>query len=564
MTILSRLQAAPFPRPQSQTDSLHVPEKQVDMAKRMLTARLSTEDGVRMTASDLVGIDIFRDIDRKVIEKFPGTVVRREFAAGEVICREGEGGTTAFYLLEGSVQVFIARRLGARVARQSGGWRAMIGRWVGQKSISRPTHADDAIIPIDANVDLTWGQPRTTLGAGEVFGEMSCLNLAPRSATVVAETDCVMLEILRNMYEQLQKATTFRERMDANYRARALQGHLRNVPIFRDLPDEAMERLQNLAQLVAVDAGTTIFREGDEADGVYVIRLGQVRVSQAFPGGERTLAYLTRGDFFGETGLLRRAPRNATCQAVDHPIIEGGRKRKPARVELVKISKDDFAAMLEEFPRLKGRLETVAQVRIRKQQKARVSLTVSAPSQRVEDLGLLQGQNLMLIDLERCTRCDQCVDACVSAHDDGISRLFRTGPRYDKYLVPSSCRMCLDPVCMIGCPVGSIRRTEDLSIIIEDWCVGCGICAKQCPYESIVMHELKEFGEEVSERLARVAETGEVMAVTERAAVCDQCEDLPAGPACVYACPHDAAVRVNAAEFLSAAGLFKSATREDV
>lgn len=532
------------------------------MAKRMLTAKLSVDAGVRMTAADLVGIDIFRDLDRRVIEKFPGTVVRREFAAGEVICREGEGGTTAFYLLEGSVQVFIARRLAGGAAGPRRGWGAALARWIGGRRIRPPQHGDDAIIPIDANVDLTWGQPRTTLGPGEVFGEMSCLNLAPRSATVVAETDCVMLEILRNMYEQLQKAPTFRERMDANYRARALQGHLRNVPIFRDLPDEVIERLQGRAQLVAVDAGTTIFSEGDEADGVYIIRLGQVRVSQAFPGGERTLAYLTRGDFFGETGLLRRAQRNAACRAVDHPIVEGGRKRKPARVELVKIAREDFAAVIEEFPRIKGRLESVAQERLRQQRKARVSLTVSAPSRRVEDLGLLQGQNLMLIDLERCTRCDQCVDACVEAHEDEISRLFRTGPRYDKYLVPSSCRMCLDPVCMIGCPVGSIRRSEDLSIVIEDWCVGCGICAKQCPYESIVMHELEEFGQEVSERLARVAESGEVMAVTQRAAVCDQCEDLPAGPACVYACPHDAAARVNAAEFLSAGGLFATAARE--
>lgn len=533
------------------------------MAKRMLTAKLSSGGGVIMKASDLAGVDIFRDLDARVLDKFPGTVVRREFSAGEVICREGEGGTTAFYLLDGSVKVFIARRLGTAAARPSRGWRAMIGRWFGQKQISRPTHAPDAIIPIDANVDLTYGQPRTTLGAGEVFGEMSCLNLAPRSATVVAETDCVMFEILRNMYEQLQKSPTFREKMDANYRARALQGHLRNVPIFRELPDEALERLQSRAQLVAVDAGTVICTEGEESDGVYIVRLGQVRVSQKFPGGERTLAYLTRGDFFGETGLLRRTRRNATCAAVDHPIVEGGRKRKPARVELVRIGVEDFASILDEFPRIKGRLEAVAQERIRQQQRARVSLTVSAPSKRVEDLGLLQGQNLMLIDLERCTRCDQCVDACVSAHEDGISRLFRTGPRYDKYVVPSSCRMCLDPVCMIGCPVGSIRRSEDLSIIIEDWCVGCGICAKQCPYESIVMHELEEFGEEVSERLSRVAETGEVMAVTERAAVCDQCEDLPTGPACVYSCPHDAAHRVNAAEFLSAGGLFSTASNSE-
>jgi Fe-S-cluster-containing hydrogenase component 2 len=121
--------------------------------------------------------------------------------------------------------------------------------------------------------------------------------------------------------------------------------------------------------------------------------------------------------------------------------------------------------------------------------------------------------------------------------------------------------MCVDPVCMIGCPVGSIRRTQDLNIFIEDWCIGCGICAKQCPYDSIQMHKLEEFGEEVTEEFSRIAEGGNVVAVTDRAVVCDQCSSLPTGPACVYACPHDAALRVNAADFLHAQDLKISATK---
>ena len=139
----------------------------------------------------------------------------------------------------------------------------------------------------------------------------------------------------------------------------------------------------------------------------------------------------------------------------------------------------------------------------------KLRVTPSANTAQAEDLGLMQGQNLMLIDLERCTRCDQCVDACVASHDDHVTRLVREGPRYDKYLVPSSCRMCRDPVCMIGCPVGSIRRTEQLNIFIEDWCIGCGLCAQQCPYDAIQMHPLEVFGEQVSESFARVAEGGD-------------------------------------------------------
>ena len=98
---------------------------------------------------------------------------------------------------------------------------------------------------------------------------------------------------------------------------------------------------------------------------------------------------------------------------------------------------------------------------------------------------LMQGQNLLLIDLDKCTRCDECVKACVATHDDGVTRLIRDGLRFDKYLVPTSCRACMDPLCMTRCPVGSIRRKETLDIVIEDWCIGCGNCATDCPYGNI-------------------------------------------------------------------------------
>ncbi len=69
-----------------------------------------------------------------------------------------------------------------------------------------------------------------------------------------------------------------------------------------------------------------------------------------------------------------------------------------------------------------------------------------------------------------------------------MTRLIREGQRFDKYLVATSCRHCRDPLCMVGCPVGSIRRRNSLEVIIENWCIGCGLCAKNCPYGNINMH----------------------------------------------------------------------------
>lgn len=153
------------------------------------------------------------------------------------------------------------------------------------------------------------------------------------------------------------------------------------------------------------------------------------------------------------------------------------------------------------------------------------------------ELNLYNSQNVLLIDLDRCTRCDECVKACATAHG-GVARFTRDGPRLGNYLVTMACRSCTDPKCMIGCPVGSIRRKDSLEIHIEDWCIGCERCASNCPFGNINMVEL-------------TAPPTRPAAPTLRATVCDLCAGFD-GPNCVYACPHDAAIRVNPSAFLSA------------
>ena len=97
---------------------------------------------------------------------------------------------------------------------------------------------------------------------------------------------------------------------------------------------------------------------------------------------------------------------------------------------------------------------------------------------------------------------------------------------------------------MVGCPVGSIRRRNTLEIIIEDWCIGCGKCAENCPYGNINMHPFPT-GERVPDATGRM-----VPVVQQKATTCDLCRDLGpnAEPSCVYACPHDAAHRMKGSD----------------
>jgi Fe-S-cluster-containing hydrogenase component 2 len=131
-----------------------------------------------------------------------------------------------------------------------------------------------------------------------------------------------------------------------------------------------------------------------------------------------------------------------------------------------------------------------------------------------------------------------------------VTRLVREGLRFDQYLVATSCRQCLDPLCMVGCPVGSIRRRNSLEVIIEDWCIGCGLCAENCPYGNINMHPFN-----VSADLPDVQGNKKAM-IKQKATSCDLCSDF-AEPSCVYACPHDAAHRVEPRKFF--AGLLQEA-----
>ena len=324
-----------------------------------------------------------------------------------------------------------------------------------------------------------------------------------------------------------QEDKTFRAKLDATYRQRALENHLRSVPVLAGLSKEFIDYLRERVELVRYAPGQVICRQGEPADAFYLVRLGFVKVSEQHPGGDLVLAYVPRGGYVGEIGLLEGGVRTATCTALDH-------------VELVRISGDDFRLMTSGFPAIRAEFERVAQERLA-QNRARAQATDSVELNDFLSQGLMEAQSLLVLDLEKCTRCDQCVRACADAHD-GVTRLVREGLRFDKYLIATSCRQCRDPLCMVGCPVGSIRRRNSLEVIIEDWCIGCGLCANNCPYGNITLHPFTVTTPDPDHPNRRIAST------RKKATGCDLCLEH-AEPSCVYACPHDAAHRVEPLTF---------------
>src|SRR4029077_14597523 len=175
------------------------------------------------------------------------------------------------------------------------------------------------------------------------------------------------------------KGTSFKTELDKKYRERSLSNHLRSVPLFATLSEEFIEHLRRNVELVSCNQGQVICKEGEDADAFYLIRSGVVRVSQHMPGGEIVRTYLSRGDYFGEIGLLRAIKRTATCAALD-------------AVDVVKIPADEFNLMLEKFPQVRAHLEPVAAARLAADQQR-----MAPAGLRLNDFlnqGLFEAQNL--------------------------------------------------------------------------------------------------------------------------------------------------------------------------
>jgi len=113
---------------------------------------------------------------------------------------------------------------------------------------------------------------------------------------------------------------------------------LRRIHFFDGLKFEELERLSNLVTLISVEAGETIFRDGDPPEAFYIIERGRVQITRQSDGKEEVVATLGRsGDFFGEMALIESRPRSATVRAL-------------TRCDLLVVSRPDFEALIHEHP----------------------------------------------------------------------------------------------------------------------------------------------------------------------------------------------------------------------
>lgn len=118
--------------------------------------------------------------------------------------------------------------------------------------------------------------------------------------------------------------------------------------------------LASLSKEQKLAGGETIFREGDAGEAMYVVHDGRVMISKFIPGaGEEALAFLERGDYFGEMALIDNQPRSADAKAdaggavvlaIPREVVEGILDiRKVSSLRLLKLLCSLVARRLREL-----------------------------------------------------------------------------------------------------------------------------------------------------------------------------------------------------------------------
>lgn len=540
--------------------------------------RWSTPFGAEMTDEDVDTLLQRPDIAAIEADSFPkhtplSGVLRNDtrivkFRAGDIVVREGDYGNSAFLVMNGSLRVVLAPELpqnllGRQESRKKGFFEALTQLWTNSRvpevrDISRyqsqglrgGTDSANARVFLQ-DVPAVLDEHRTAkLEDGALFGELAALGRVPRTATIFAEEESTLLEIRWQGLRELRKYDEgWRRMIDQRYRENALKAHLQESVMFSRLDEESLQAVAdkvlfetygsfdwNVAFQRQRQSGTgkepTIARQGEYPDGVLMIRAGFARVSVKHGNGERTLTYLGAGNHFG-LGELYAAWKNPDIQEMAlHTSLSA-----LGYVDVLRVP----APVLEEhvFPFMEPPTSTTMDI-------AATPVADDAMMEWAVEERFVNATRAMVIDLDRCVRCDDCVRACASTHG-GNPRFRRHGRTFDSMMVANACMHCADPVCMIGCPTGAIHRTvEHGTVIINDMtCIGCATCANSCPYNNIAMVAIRNpDGHTVTD-----PDSGKPIF---KATKCDFCEGQPGGPACVRACPHDALKRVHFRELNSA------------
>lgn len=187
--------------------------------------------------------------------------------------------------------------------------------------------------------------PLNVLRTGDTFGEMALLEKATRTATVRASGEVEAFRLDRSVFDALlQNKPEIKIYLELQSKHRSLQNFFRLYSPFVQLPVAALHLMLTGLEVVSVQQGDTVIRQGEGPGPMYVVEEGRLRVFTEEDGRRRYMAYLRKGDFFGEMSLFKGNPRTASVEAV-------------SPCKLLKLKEETFKQLLAQYADFKVKIE---------------------------------------------------------------------------------------------------------------------------------------------------------------------------------------------------------------
>ncbi len=393
---------------------------------------------------------------------------------------------------------------------------------------------------------------------GSIFGEVGLISGRKRGAAVRADKGAIVIEIPRNAALKLMATVPAAKRAITRI---STERQLLQMLGSGVTPSDLAEVLET-AEIKRIKAGEAIITEGEESYDIFVIRQGSMVVEKKIGGKPIFMSYLPAGSYVGEIAVIDGGRRTATVRAA-------------IKSEVIRLDGQAFKRLLESKPellaRFKGemasRQQLTSYVESSKDGFGDVIDMYSNVASFLVENGIGEATDVLLIDENLCVGCDNCEKACADSHE-GLSRLDReAGKTFAHLHVPTSCRHSEHPHCRADCPPNAIHRGPDGEVFIDETCIGCGNCQRNCPYGVIRMDKVPPkkpgllswlffgIGPGPGEPPAKWTKKRVDPETPKKAIKCDMCSGIEGGPACVRACPTGAAIRVAPEEFLSVARL---------
>ncbi|CAG9328923.1 unnamed protein product [Blepharisma stoltei] len=163
---------------------------------------------------------------------------------------------------------------------------------------------------------------------GEAFGELALLYNAPRAATIIASSDCVLWSLDRECFNHIVKGSAIRKR-------ERYEAFLSRVEILGSMDPYERSQLADAFISAEYEEGSYVIKEGEQGDVFYIIEEGSAVATKTIVHGRapEEVKQYGPGDYFGELALIRNEPRAANVIAT-------------SRLRCVSLDRHSFKRML--------------------------------------------------------------------------------------------------------------------------------------------------------------------------------------------------------------------------